>query len=291
MANRGHKFGGSWTEVKLDKVRQYLAAYNIALKDQPFDRIYIDAFAGTGYRTSKTDPSSNRNLFDVPEVNDLAKGSAQVALEVEPAFDRYIFIEQNRNRLAELKKLASHFPGKSDRIEFVRGNANEVIKAICLKTNWRRSRAVMFLDPYGMQVDWSTIEQIARTRSIDLWYLFASGIGVNRLLTRSGRIPPQWQAKLDRMLGYRGWREEFYASSSEPSLFGNLSSAIYKNYDDARAERFILNRLREIFAGVAEPSLALKNSTGHCMYHLVFACGSKAGAKIALRIAQHIITQ
>ena len=289
MADNLQMFGGSWTEEKLEKVRGYLVAYNTALKNQPFTRIYIDAFAGTGYRTSKTDPSSQRGLFGVRKVSELAKGSAQAALEIEPGFDRYIFIEKNRNRLAELKSSVANYPDKSDRVAFVRADANQAIQDICSSTNWRQSRAVMFLDPYGMQVDWSSIELIARTRGIDLWYLFASGIGINRLMTRSGRISPQWQDKLDRMLGTRSWREEFYTRFSEIDLFGKRSFKLQKNYDDAHAERFILDRLHGIFAGVAEPALAIRNSSGHCMYHLVFACGNKSGSKVAIPIAQHIL--
>ncbi len=37
-----------------------------------------------------------------------------------------------------------------------------------------------------MQVDWKTIEAVAATKAIDLWLLFPLGVGVNRLLTRSG---------------------------------------------------------------------------------------------------------
>ena len=46
----------------------------------------------------------------------------------------------------------------------------------------------MFLDPYGMQVKWSTLEAIASTRAIDMWLLFPLGQAVNRLLTRN-KIP------------------------------------------------------------------------------------------------------
>lgn len=289
MVHSSHRFGGGWTEAKLDKVRQYLTSYNVALKNQPFTRLYIDAFAGTGYRTSKTDTSSRRDLFGVPQVNEFAKGSAQVALEIDPAFDSYAFIEMNRNRLAELKQLELQYPDKADRMSFIRADANEAISKICATTDWQRTRAVAFLDPYGMQVDWSTIERIASTRAIDLWYLFPSGIGLNRLLTRSGRISPSWQARLDRMLGYQGWRDVFYVSSAQEPLFSD-SPTLQKVYDDERAERFILGRLEKLFAGVAQAALPLRNSKGQCMYHLVFACGNPRGAKVALRIAQHIIT-
>ena len=41
------KFGGNWTEEKLNIFTSYLDAYIIALQNQKFKKIYIDAFAGT----------------------------------------------------------------------------------------------------------------------------------------------------------------------------------------------------------------------------------------------------
>lgn len=42
------KFGGPWTVEKLSILSAYLDFYVTALKNQPFKKIYIDAFAGTG---------------------------------------------------------------------------------------------------------------------------------------------------------------------------------------------------------------------------------------------------
>ena len=54
MAANQHIFGGVWTEQKLERVAKYLRAYTTALKNQPFELLYIDAFAGTGYRATKS---------------------------------------------------------------------------------------------------------------------------------------------------------------------------------------------------------------------------------------------
>jgi hypothetical protein len=58
-----HRFGGDWTQAKLDVLKDYLVAYTKALKDkptaaQPFRKAYIDAFAGTGSRTARERESS-----------------------------------------------------------------------------------------------------------------------------------------------------------------------------------------------------------------------------------------
>lgn len=92
------------------------------------------------------------------------------------------------------------------------GDANTEIQRICNTWDWRKRRAVLFLDPFGMQVTWSTIEAIAKTEAIDMWLLFPAGIGVNRLLPKHGDIREAWYRRLDAFLGVPEsvWRSEFY---------------------------------------------------------------------------------
>jgi three-Cys-motif partner protein len=46
---------GPWSEVKLDIVKRYAAAYSQILSNQRgFSYAYIDAFAGAGYHLSRT---------------------------------------------------------------------------------------------------------------------------------------------------------------------------------------------------------------------------------------------
>lgn len=42
------RFGGRWTLEKLDILERYLDAYTNALRNQDFQLVYVDAFAGTG---------------------------------------------------------------------------------------------------------------------------------------------------------------------------------------------------------------------------------------------------
>lgn len=58
------KFGGNWTEEKLNIFTSYLDAYLIALQNQKFKKVYIDAFAGTvEIETSDGDRNSPMFLF------------------------------------------------------------------------------------------------------------------------------------------------------------------------------------------------------------------------------------
>jgi three-Cys-motif partner protein len=220
------EFGGDWTAEKLEWVRKYLAAYTIIFarnpKAQKLISIYVDAFAGTGYRTKPPRLDAQTALFQElaePESEAFLKGSARIALEVEPPFKQYVFIEQEAARAQELEKLKLQFPDKATCVTIVREDANTYLKEWCKRTDWRACRSVMFLDPYGMQVDWSLIEAIANTRAVDLWILFPLGIAVNRLLTKAELPPKKWAEALTRILGTEEWPIRFTRSRLRgPSL-------------------------------------------------------------------------
>jgi three-Cys-motif partner protein len=259
-------FGGPWTERKLSVVRRYLETYAQALKNQPFERLYIDAFAGSGDRTDKRRESLP--LLDLPDFEAVAKGSTRLALEVQPPFHRYIFIERAASRASKLSMLKSEFANRN--ITIVNADANDAIKDICSRSNWQTTRGVAFLDPYGLQVSWETLVAISRTQALDAWVLFPTGMGLNRLLTRSGDIPSEWEDTLDRFLGTGEWRSAFYRVEQTPDLFDDDRSQSVKNANAEKFEQFILGRLRAIFTVVLNKSVALTNTKGQTMYLLCF---------------------
>ena len=294
ISDRAHRFGGSWTEDKLDRVRKYLDAYTTALKykpskHKPFKLLYVDAFAGTGYRVDKDDCETIGGLFDFPGIDDLAKGSPRIALEIDNRpFDEFIFIEKEPTRFKALEALRDEFPARAEQMHFINDDANAAVARLCRETDWRGTRAVMFLDPKGMQVDWTTIEAVAATRAIDLWYLCPAGMGPGRLVTRDGNMPRKWQELHDRIFGEEEWRDWFYREVSEPDLFEGLITKSEKTTSPERIEAYLLQRLRSAFVGVANRTAHLKNSKT-TMYLLAFACSNERGKSTALRIANHIL--
>jgi three-Cys-motif partner protein len=278
-----HSFGGAWTERKLSVVRRYLGTYAQALKNQPFQRIYIDAFAGTGDRTDKRRESLP--LLDLPEFEAVAKGSARLALEVAPAFHRYILIERVTRRVSELSTLATAFPNR--KIEFINGDANDAIVRLCRMTDWRVTRGVVFLDPYGLQVSWDTLIAVSRSKALDAWILFPTGMGLNRLLKRDGNLPREWEDTLDRFLGTTEWRSAFYLIEETSDLFEGQQRKSIKDADARKFERFILARLRTIFPVVLDKGVALTNTKGQTMYLLCFVSANPSPKvkPLATRIA------
>lgn len=291
MGNIQHSFGGDWTAEKLERVRKYLAAYATIMNRQSFRFAYIDAFAGTGYRTKQKTHTASDLLFpelSEDESQEFLDGSARIALQVEPRFHKYIFIEQDPKRYAELESLKDEYPLFREDIRLEKSDANVFLKDLCQKRNWSHRRAVLFLDPYGMQVTWDTIEAIAQTKAIDLWILFPLGVAVNRMIKRDGKINEAWRRKLDMMFGDTDWYEAFYRPKVTQGLFGE-QTLMEKISDFDSISQYFVERLKTVFSGVAENPRPLFNSRNIPLYLLCFASGNPKGAKTAIKIAQDIL--
>lgn len=221
---------------------------------------------------------------------DLLDGSARRALKLDGAFDRYLFIEQSAKRCASLEQLKVEFPERASRIEVRKGDANEEIQRLCKSEDWRLQRAVLFLDPYGMAVRWETIKAVAATHAIDLWLLVPLGMGLNRVLTQSGQMPPEWKMRLDEFLGTSEWRTKLYPQrlDTQGSLFEDEGEQRVKA-GMAAIGHYFNERLATLFPGVVEEPGALRNSSNAPLYLLCFAASNQNGAGIAVKIAKHLL--
>jgi three-Cys-motif partner protein len=281
---------------------QYLRAYAKVLKDKPskfnpFTRVYIDAFAGTGYREQKVSAALIQpSIFD-DELKELAAdqpqqfldGSAKIALKVAPAFDRFVFVEYSPAKAGELDKLKAEFPAQESAIDIRSGDANVVIRELCAKWDKRQMRGVLFLDPFGMQAEWATIEAIAKTTCIDTWILFP--FAANRLMTKSpSDIPQGWRDRLDKLFGTKDWEPRFYKERTLIDIFNGDMTIIEKNLTLQGMGAFYGGRLKTVFPTVAPNPRVLHSDSGRPLFQLFFAAGNSGkGGEIALRIATHIL--
>jgi three-Cys-motif partner protein len=284
-------FGGDWTQEKLGRLAKYLHAYTTIFKGNPhasfFETTYVDAFAGTGTLAAPDLPLAEFLPELLEGVEEYQKGSVRRALEVEPTFDHYIFIEKDKERFLELEKIKSEYP-KQD-IQVKNEDANEFLEQWCRGFDNRRSRAVVFLDPFGAEVKWKVIRLIARTGGVDLWLLFPL-FAVNRMLIRNRKPPGAWASRLTEILGTPDWEKEFYTTKEgEASLFESQRfESIAKVADKQKISNFLVARLKKEFVAVAEP-LTLYNSRRSPLYLFCFAAGNKKGATTGLKIAKKIL--
>ena len=279
------KFGGNWTEEKLNIFTSYLDAYLIALQNQKFKKIYIDAFAGTGE-------------IETSDGGQYLVGSAKRALSADKKFDRYFFIEKDEGKAAELWAMVnSEFHELRHIVSVYCGDANEKLEQIIREQDWRFNRGLLFLDPYATQVNWTTLEAVAQTKSIDVWYLFPFS-ALERMLPKNGKYE-KWEDCIDRLLGDTGWREEFYKKDPQITLFDlfpdesgqNGGERKVKDADPEHIKEYILSRLGTAFPCVSKHARIFRNSRNSPMFLFCFAISneSEAAQKLALRIANHIL--
>lgn len=287
-----HEFGGQHTEIKLELVEKYLKAYTNALRNKFSHLWYIDAFAGTGSRTIRI-RAQDGDLFEdpVPERIESRRGSAKIALDVLPKFDRLIFIEQKPSHCLALEALKADHPNRD--IHVLNENANITIQANIHRVNWKSCRAIMFLDPYGMEVEWQTLEAIAKTKAIDVWFLFPLS-GLYRQAARNiSAVDETKRRALTKMLGTDEWEKELY-SQSPPivDLLGVLESPDdrQRNADVAGLEQYVKRRLETIFPLVAEP-FPLPPQKKPQRFSLFFAASnpSPKALDLANKFASHIL--
>jgi three-Cys-motif partner protein len=210
------------------------------------------------------------------------KGSPRVALDIPNPFSGYVFIDRDPTHVTELKALKAEYGAKRD-ITIHESDSNTALEAwVSGGTDWKHHRAVVFLDPFGMQVSWSTIEMLARTKAIEVMINFPLGMAIQRLLTRSGEIPPGWQISLDAFFGSPDWRRLIYEESDD--LFGPRLRKISDS--GIRLLEWYRERLRTMFGHVSTARL-IKNTRGNPLYYLIWAGPNATG----LKGAEYILKQ
>jgi len=214
------------------------------------------------------------------------KGSAKRALEIDPAFDKYVFIEKSAAKCHELRVLAEDFADRY--IEIVNEDANSALLKWCKRFDSNRERAVVFLDPFGASVEWNVIRALGKTRAVDLWILFPYS-AINRMLMKKQRPHGAWANRLTKVLGTTDWQQAFY---SDRSFQLSLNPAqqleeFYKSADDRKIIDFVASRLKQEFAAVGKPR-PLYNSRGSLLFVLFFAAGNERSAKTGIKIANSL---
>ncbi|MHB8283397.1 MAG: three-Cys-motif partner protein TcmP [Caulobacteraceae bacterium] len=256
MSDSEHEFGGVSTDLKLSMVEGYLGAFTKALRGKFKELWYIDAFAGTGERTVKIKAEAD-GLWDSAERIERRRGSALIALQVDPSFDRVVFIEKKRSHCEALRHLKAEHEKPGQQIDVFRGDANSMIVEFLKGRTWSGVRAVMFLDPYGLNLHWSTLEAIKATGAIDIWYL----VSLEGLFRQASKDPKKLSSQkrhaITRMLGTGDWEAEWYKApaSTGYSLLDHMG--ITESGDNSADQRrtatvsdmedYVLKRLKTLF--------------------------------------------
>jgi three-Cys-motif partner protein len=288
------KWGGEWTERKLEIFEDYVAAYLTIMygtrkryNGWPYTLCYIDGFAGSGtreYAKSENDQISKQDA-------QVYVGSAERVVFLEKKkgkkFDECLFIDTNKNALEALKKRIEEKNPATKNCTFINKNVNDFLTQ--LKYD-KRCGYLVLLDPFGMEVKWETIRNFknnAETKKhIDLWLLLPSGVIINRLLDREGKL-----TNIDKLVDFFGIpkneiEKTFYKEDGQYSLFGESPRMLKIQNSISEIANIYINQLKTIFRHVTEQPYQLKNSKNVTIYHFIFASNNKTAVKIAGQIIE-----
>lgn len=282
------RWGGSWTEKKLDAFSKYVKSYlTIMNKHRYLKTIYFDGFAGSGTRKEKENTQLIQQLLITEEEERTYKGAAERVLSIENLrFDYYYFIDLDKRSLEKLKcKLRVNY--SQEELVFRFGDANqEIIKlANALKTD--KYAALVFLDPFGMQINWESIKHLAETRS-DVWILVPTGVIINRLLDKRGEL--KLNNKLESFFGLtiQEIKEYFYREETIPTLFGEAEIITKVSQPIEKIGKLYAKRMKTIWDYVTEEPLVLRNSNNTPIFHFIFASNNETAKKIATQIIDKV---
>jgi len=179
---------GYWSELKLEIVEKYGAAYTSTFVNFPnLKKYYIDGFSGAGIHVSRTTGAA-------------VEGSPTRALKVTPPFDGFCFIDLNTDKTDYLRAVC----GDRRDVDIYTGDSNAYLTSTVLPAIQyeKYTRALCLLDPYKLDLDWQVIRSAGQSRAVDLLLNFPVRDMNRNAIWRDPREGPEGRGRThDPLLG------------------------------------------------------------------------------------------
>jgi three-Cys-motif partner protein len=259
---------GYWSEIKLDIIRDYARAYSKILSAQTrprFHHVYVDAFAGAGVHLSKRS-------------GEKVEGSPAIAMNTQPPFREYHFIDLDGHKVDNLRNLFGRRPD----VHIHHGDCNRIMLQEVLPQIRRADyrRGLCLLDPYGLHLNWEVIHAAGQERTIDLFLNFPiADMNRNVFWRNPDGVSDDDIGRMNAFWGDDSWRTSVYTPMKDV-----LFEMEAKTDNETIASAF-RERLQKVagFSNVPQP-LPMRNSTGAIVYYLFFASAKPVPQKIVTDI-------
>lgn len=195
---------GTWTEAKHRLVAYYAALFSDAMKDKWEKRIYIELYAGAGYSR-------------IRDTERVIAGSPIRALTLKVPFDKYIFCEQDSQKLEALRVRVRHHARSADVVfipEDCDANVDKIFAAIPQHSKSHKVLSLCFVDPNDIGIRFSTLQTLGR-KYVDFIVLLALYMDALRAERHYIKNP----TKIDQLLGTPSWLERWTAAKQKGAEF------------------------------------------------------------------------
>lgn len=200
---------GLWSEDKYALVALYATLFSSGMKNKWLNRVYIDLYAGAG-------------VSNIRGTNRLVYGSPLLALTVSDSFNKYIFCEEDPEKLEALKVRSEKLRPNSD-VTFVLGDCDEKIDEIVAAVP-RGALTFCFVDPYDLGIRFKTIEKLATLRA-DFLVLLALQMDAAR---NRFNYFAEGSTKVADLLNDPAWRNRWAAAEKSGQTFPGFLADEFK---------------------------------------------------------------
>lgn len=244
---------GQWSKDKHYFLYRYIDAFTTSMKGKKWEGFhYIDLFAGAG-------------IERLEDSGILEWGSPLIAAQAPYPFTRLHLCEQEKEKYDALQTRITNIRTDS---QILCGDANEKVFSI-FKEIPPKTLSLAFLDPFGLHLDYQTLQELARRR-VDFIIFFPDHLDV-----------------------LRNW-ESYYFNN----LTSNLDCCLGKGADwrsiiDKTPRNQLAEQFKKLYMSqihklgynyIEQQRITLKNN--HPLYLLLFCSQSDLAAKLWRNISQ-----
>ena len=192
---------GEWSKKKHYYLSNYIDAFTNSMKGKKWKGLhYIDLFAGAG-------------IERIEQTKELEWGSPLIAAQAKYSFTQLHLCERNLRKFKALQTRVKKY--RSDSI-FVNGDANSVITEV-LKKIPPGSLSLAFLDPYGLHLNFTTVQLLSTIRA-DLVIFFPDYLDMCRNHEKIYHQNPE--SNMDLFLGVNSnWRSAINQPRPRSEIF------------------------------------------------------------------------
>ena len=242
---------------KYQLLRLYVQLFSASMRTKWDCRVYLDLFAGPGRARIKG-------------TTKIVAASPLIALDIEPAFDQYIFCEKKKEKIDALQtRVRRDYP--EAKAVFQPGDANELVAEVLEKipqhTRGFKVLSFCFVDPYNLgDLSFDTIDRLSH-RFIDFLVLIATDMDASRNVSIY-ELPGN--ATVERFLGVPEWRTEWEEAKAKGESFSSYLMDRFSKQMEAR---------RYIRAPIEETKLVRSTEKNLPLYRLALFSRHELGKK------------
>jgi len=241
---------GSWTAEKYRQIQIYSHIFTTGMKGKWSSLVYLDLYSGSGQSR-------------VEKSREILLGSPLIALSLDNQFHRYVLCEKDPSKLAALKqRVGERFPGIN--VSFVNGDCDDPSFQIG-ESIPSGALTLCFVDPYKLDIRFSTLRRLSQGRNIDFLCLLASRMDGGRNVHNYTK---EESTKIDHLLDSTDWRENWEKSKEGVAREQNFGDFVCREFS-RRMESigYLPTEMHEL--------RPIKTDGGVVIYHLALFSKSK----------------